>query len=167
MPPVFIGVNDSLMEGACTLQALMYRLLLMILLSAQILFAAEKVDVSTDPIDDRTGICPIFCLLIGETTSPQTGMYLVRTNFSPPNWIYTSSALGADSWRPILVRRSATGLVIVGMIADMMAVALPVQRFINTYSTYDTGTNRYSQSIVHLQTHVNRGSVWVSAQLRL
>jgi hypothetical protein len=54
----------------------------------------------------------------------------------------------------------------VGAIAAMMLVAVPVQRFINIYSSYDSGENQYSHPAVHIQPNIGRGSARVSVQLR-
>jgi hypothetical protein len=65
------------------------------------------------------------------------------------------------------VRRTGTGYLIVGVLEDVMAVIIPVQAFMNKYSSYDTGTNLNARPAIHVQLNVSRGSAWVSAQLRL
>jgi hypothetical protein len=65
------------------------------------------------------------------------------------------------------VRRTGTGYAIVGLLADVMAVVIPVQNFINEYSSYDTGSDLNARPAVHVKLNVSGGSAWISAQLRL
>ena len=74
--------------------------------------------------------------------------------------------LAGDHSKQPSVQRSGTANFVVDMIASVMAVAVPVQRFINAYSSYDSGANQYSRPAIRIQPNISRGSASVSAQLR-
>jgi hypothetical protein len=71
-----------------------------------------------------------------------------------------------DPWIQRNVQRSGSGRFIAATIADMIALTVPVERFITTYASYDSGENQYSHPAVRVEPHIRRGSAWVSAQLR-
>ena len=85
-----------------------------------------------------------------------------RYNRMTPN----SRMFSGEHWTQSGAERTGIAKVFVGAMTEAMAVAIPIQTFINQYSTYDSGKNANSYPAVHIKSNVSTGSAHVSAQLR-
>ena len=146
---------------------LMLRIILVLLISATALLARAQSSLAREfPYDPINGA--ICCLSVNEPGAPSTR--LVDTWLQERFWQPVSFQVLQDSGdfsEETVLQRSGTGRFVVGVIANVMAVASPVQRFMNAYSFYDSGANPYSHPAVDIRPILRRGSAQVSFQLRL
>jgi hypothetical protein len=147
----------------------MFRVILVLLFSVNVAFAQVQRLTQNEFANAPMNAGLIPCLVVGETGLQLHGMLMKQPQEdSRQNRIYAAAIMfGGDYRRQGSVQRSGTGRFIVGAIATVMVVAVPVQRFINVYSSYDSGENQYCRPAVHVQPNINRGSAWVSVELRL
>jgi tetrahydromethanopterin S-methyltransferase subunit F len=141
----------------------MCRTLVVLLILVNSLFAQTQTAARDRFLSNGVGVSRIACLLNSETRSPPDGMNMVTPHYDAmQNWVYGSSTLAEDRFRPSNVQQTGTARFIVGMVA----VAVVVQHFVHEYSSLDSGGNSYSQPAVDIRPDISRGSVRVSVQLR-
>jgi hypothetical protein len=142
--------------------------MLVLLLFVNALFAQEKMFAQNEFLYPRTSVCPAPSPSVDVMGTSPASMFVVQPEEnSGQNMIHAAAgAPTGDHGIHHDGQRSGTATFIVGAIVAVMLVTVPVQRFINAYSSYDSGENQYSHPAVHIQPNISRGSAWVSVQLR-
>ncbi len=101
---------------------------------------------------------------------PISGMYVIKFQGDPKHiWNYATPGAtesSGDLMKRRIAKYSATGRIVVQMVADVTSMVVPVQEFVDEYSTYDSGDNKYSYGAVHIKPIITKGKVIVSVQLR-
>lgn len=164
--------NGRCEKRLSTNQMPIFRIILVLLLAVNVLFAQAQNPVRWEFPHNRMNGYAISCLMVNGSVIPVTGTFSASLSISPFQEYYrqlhTSSALNRpnDFWIRTVVQRSVAGRFIVGVMSDVMSVAVPVQRFVNAYSSYDSGANQYSRPAVHIRPIISQWYAGLFVQLR-
>lgn len=138
----------------------MYRIMFVLLLFVNALFAQEKVLAHNE---SRSGVGSVPFQLNEAKASPPSDVCIRK----PQEDSAQTAALTENLMRPSNLHRTGSGRFMAGMIGSVTGVAIPVQQFIYTHSCYDSGANEYSRPAVHIRPNIRRASAWMSVQLRI